>query len=116
MVKIQTALKNRIHNLLDRNHLKPPEKTNLFGAHGRAWMNRLSLKDPDHKLLKSDLDLLDTLRSHIRQTEKWVDEALKDNPYIELLKSLSGIGDLLAPLIALEIDTLERFGWEALLL
>jgi len=109
LVKIQTAVKNRIHNILDRNHLKPPLKTDLFGAHGRAWMNQVSLGDPDDKLLISDLDLLDTVRSHIRQTEKWVNEALKDNPYIDLLKTLPGIGPILAALIALEIDVLERF-------
>jgi len=109
LVKLQTALKNRIHNVLDRNHLKPPEKTDLFGSYGRAWMNALNLHDPDSKLLKSDLELLDTIRSHIRQTEKWIDEALKENLYIPILMTFPGVGKLLAALIALEIDTIERF-------
>jgi len=109
LVKLQTMLKNRIHNILDRNHLKPPEKSDLFGSFGRAWINGLSLRDPDGKLLKSDLGLLDTIRSHIRQTEKWIDEALKENLYIPILLTLPGVGKILAALIALEIDTLERF-------
>lgn len=109
LVKIQTAIKNRIHALVDRNHVKPPEKTDLFGAHGRAWLNVLTLPGPDGKLLKSDLELLDTLRSHIRQTEKWIEAELKANAYIPILESLPGVGKLLAALIALEIDTIERF-------
>lgn len=109
LVKVQTMLKNRIHNVLDRNHLKPPEKTELFGAHGRAWMNRLTLADPDGKLLKADLELLDVLRRQVRQTEKWINETLKENPYVPILLTLPGIGKILAPLIALEINTINRF-------
>lgn len=31
-------LKSRIHNVLDRNHLTQPERTDIFDSHGRAWM------------------------------------------------------------------------------
>ena len=113
LVKLQTALKNRVHNILDRNHLKPPQKTDLFGSHGRAWMNAVKLQQPDGNLLKSHLGLLDTVRSHIRATEKWIDEALQENPYIPILETLPGVGKLLAALIALEVDTVERFACAA---
>ena len=109
LVKLQTMIKNRTHALVDRNHVQPPERTDLFGAHGRAWLNALTLPDPDGKLLKSDLELLDTVRSHVRQTEKWIDVELKANADIPILESLPGIGKLLAALAALEIDTIERF-------
>ena len=109
LVKFRTALKNRIHALVDRNHVQPPEVTDLFGSHGRAWLNALTLPDPDGKLLKSDLELLDTARSHVRQTEKWIDAELKANAYIPILESMPGIGKLLAALIALEVDTIGRF-------
>lgn len=109
LVKVQTALKNRIHNLLDRNHLRAPERTDLFGASGRAWMNALELPEPDGKLLRSDLKLLDTIRGHIRETEKWIDQTLQDNPSIPILMSLPGVGKILAALIALEIDEICRF-------
>lgn len=109
LVKLQTMLKNRIHNVLDRNHLTRTETTDVFSAHGRAWMNALNLRDPDGKLLKADLELLDVLRAHIRQTEKWIDEALKENSYLPILMTFPGIGKTLAALIALEINTIERF-------
>lgn len=109
LVKLQTMLKNRVHNIIDRNHQKPPERTDLFGKHGRAWINALELREPDGKLLKADLELLDTLRAHIRQTEQWIDETLKANAYMPVLMSLPGVGKLLAAIIALEIDTVDRF-------
>lgn len=109
LVKLQTMLKNRIHNVLDRNHLTQPERTDIFVSHGRAWMNALDLRDPDGKLLKADLELLDTLRAHIRQTEKWIDEALKENAYLPILMTFPGVGKITAALIALEINTIERF-------
>ena len=109
LVKIQTMLKNSIHNLIDRNHLQVPEQADLFGSHGRAWMNAISLQDPDGKILKADLEILDTIQSHMRQTEKWIYETLSANPNLPILLSLPGIGKLFTALIALEIDTIERF-------
>ena len=109
LVKLQTSLKNRIHSVLDRQHLKPPETTDLFGSKGRAWINALSLPDPDGKLLTSDLELLDTHKSQIRQAEKWIDESLKENANVPILMTLPGVGKLLAALMALEVDTIERF-------
>lgn len=109
LVRLQTMIKNRVHSILDRNHLKPPARTDLFAGHGRAWMNALTLREPDDKLLKAHLALFDELRMGTRQTEKWVDAALKDNAMIPILESLPGVGKILAALIALEIDTINRF-------
>lgn len=109
LVKLQTMLKNRIHNVIDRNHLTPPDASDMFGARGRAWMNALDLRDPEGQLLRADLELLDTIKSHIRQTEKWIDATLKENPNIPILMTLPGVGKILAALIALEVDTIERF-------
>lgn len=109
LVQLQTSIKNRIHNILDRNHLEPPECSDLFGRRGRAWMNALSLPDPDGKLLPGDLELLDETKAHVRQTEQWIDEALQENAIIPILMTLPGVGKLLAALIALEIHTSERF-------
>lgn len=108
-VRCQSALKNRIHNLLDRNHAASPAVTDLFGRQGRAWLDALTLPEPDTRLLAQDLALLDTLRQHIRDTERWIQETLKDNALIPVLETLPGIGKLLAALIALEVDTVRRF-------
>lgn len=109
LVRLRTMIKNRIHSILDRNHLEMPVRTDIFGSHGRAWMNALTLREPDDRLLKMHLELLDSLRKPTRATEKWVEEALKYDPKIAILESLPGVGPILGALIALEIDTIERF-------
>jgi len=109
LVRLQVMIKNRIHSILDRNHLQPPARTDLFGSHGRAWMNALTLREPDDKLLKSHLELFDFARESTRKTEKWIDAALKNNAMIPILETLPGIGKIFAALIALEIDTIDRF-------
>jgi transposase len=108
-VQQQVMVKNRIHSIVDRNHVQPPARADLFAGHGRAWLNALELREPDNKLLKAHLSLYDELRVYTRQTEKWVDEALKDNKLIPILESFPGIGKILAALIAIEIDTIDRF-------
>jgi transposase len=109
LVQMQTALKNRVHSILDRNHQDPPELTDLFGGSGRAWLNGLILREPDEKILRADLALLDELRDHVKETERWVTSELKDNLLLPTLLSLPGIGKTFGALIALEIDTIDRF-------
>lgn len=109
LVRINVMIKNRVHSILDRNHVQPPARSDLFGGHGRAWMNALTLREPDNKLLKAHLALFDYFRADTRETEKWVDSELKDNRMIPILESLPGVGKILGALIALEIDTIDRF-------
>jgi len=109
LVRLQTMTKNRIHQLIDRNHVQRPKVKNLFGIAGRTFLKGLSLSLIDQKLLKDHLELLDTLHEHIRKTEVWIGKELKDNPYISILGSLPGFGKILSALAALEIDNINRF-------
>jgi len=109
LVNWQTRIKNRIHDLLDRRHVDVPPQSDLFGAMGLAWLKGLVLTGPDQHVLASQVKLFEEIRQQIRQTEKWVDEALKDHPLRPLLDSLPGVGKILGALMALEIDTIDRF-------
>ena len=101
--------KNRIHQFLDRNHVKIPNVTNLFSKTGRRFLNDLDLSGIDAKLLKDHLDILDELHEHIKKTEDWINEVLKDNPLISILDTLPGFGKIFSALAALEIDDVNRF-------
>lgn len=109
LVKVQTMLKNRIHILLDRNHAIPPKVSDLFGKRGTTWLEELRLSEPDGKLLRGDLELLDAVQLQIRHTERWIKQALKDDPQVPILESLPGVGPLLAAIISLEINDISRF-------
>lgn len=109
LVRLQTMTKNRIHQLIDRNHVKRPEVKNMFGVAGRTFLKGLSLSLIDQRLLKDHLELLDNLHQHIRKTEVWIKKELKDNPLIGILITLPGFGKILSSLAALEIDDINRF-------
>jgi len=109
LVRLQTMTKNRIHQLIDRNHIKRPKVKNIFGVAGRTFLKGLNLSPIDQELLKDHLELLDTLHEHIKKTEAWIEKELKDNPSISVLLSLPGFGKILSALAALEIDNIDRF-------
>lgn len=109
LIRQRTGIKNRVHAILDRNHLTPPEVSDLFGTLGKAWMASLKLRAPDDLLLEAHLDLFAAVQGQVRETERWIDGALKEHPDLGLLMSFPGIGKLLGALIALEIDGIERF-------
>ena len=113
LVKLQTMIKNRIYQLIDRNHIETPNVTNLFGKTGRRFLNDLNLSGIDQKLLKDHLEILDEIHRHIKKTEAWIDEMLKDNPLIAILDTLPGFGKIFSALAALEIDDMNRFPTKA---
>jgi len=109
LVRLQTMTKNRIHQLVDRNHVKMPTVKNIFGVAGRTFLEGLNLPLIDQELLKDHLRLLDTLHEHIKKTEAWIGKELKNNHLMDILITLPGFGKVLSALAALEIDDINRF-------
>ena len=109
LVQEQTRVKNRIHNILDRNHVPTPPIKNIFGKEGASWLRKVELPEIDANVLKSHLDLLEEIKPRIRETEKWIKTTLKAHPYMPILQSFPGIGEFLSALITLEINNIDRF-------
>ncbi len=109
LVRLRTMLKNRIHAHLDRHHVVPPPVSDLFGKRGRDYLSKVELPAPAQQLLRQQLRLLETLGLEIRETEKLLANALNGDRRVELLRTIPGLGALLATVIALEIDRVDRF-------
>jgi transposase len=109
LVELKTRIKNRIHNIIDRNHAGPPPAADLFGKAGRRFMDQLHLPSPDDRLLKAHLELLDLVQSQIGRSEEWIDEALDQRPDVAIMRTLPGVGMILSAVVALEIDDIHRF-------
>jgi len=109
LVKLQTMTKNRIHQIIDRNHIQTPPVTDIFGSRGKTFLKSVVLPEPDNRILKMDLELLDNLKNYIKETEKWIDEFLKENHYMFLLNTVPGFGKIFSALTALEIHNITRF-------
>jgi transposase len=109
LIRLRTMTKNRISQIIDRNHVQLPEVKYLYGSTGEKFMNSLQLSEIDGQLLESHRKLLDTLTKYIAQTEKWIQEEFKDDPMITILDSLPGFGKIFSALITLEVNDINRF-------
>jgi transposase len=81
---MRTSLKNRIHSTLAKYALSPEDGAELFSKRGRAWL--------DSSLSRLPPETGRCLSQHL-----------------QLLKSLPGVGDILAIVINLEAGAIARF-------
>lgn len=109
LVRLRTMVKNRIQVLLDRLHLPKPAVTDLFGKAGTNYLRKLLIDGPDGKLLSEDLELLELLNRLIRETEGEIRIFLAEDQRITLARTIPGLGEILAALVTLEIDAIDRF-------
>jgi transposase len=110
LVRMRTRLKNRIHVLLDRRHVPPPPVTDVFGKQGTAYLRKLNLSGVDGEILRENLELLKALDTLIKEAEQEIKRLVGDDPRVMLLRSIPGLGPILAVVVALEIDDINRFG------
>lgn len=109
LVRMRTRVKNRIHVLLDRLHLPLPVLSDLFGKRGTQYLRKLKLSGIDGWILRQDLDLLELLNQLLKEAEKEIEALLGEDPRIQGLRTIPGLGPILAAVIALEIDEIKRF-------
>jgi transposase len=110
LVRTRTRLKNRIHVLLDRLHVPLPAVTDLFGKRGTEYLRKLTLPEINGEILREDLELLDVLNQLIRDSERELHQLAQSDPRVKRLLTVPGVGPILALVVALEIEDIERFG------
>jgi transposase len=111
MVKVRTQFKNRIHAILSKYAISIDGVSDIFGKQGRIMINHAiqELPPETRQSVQEQLQLLDQVSGQIEQTEDHIRQVVKVSPLMQLIKSLPGVGDILAIVIALEIGTVERF-------
>jgi transposase len=109
--KLRTALKNRIHATLAKYGLATTEHSDIFVGAGRAWLGTaLSRLPPETRgCLAQELEALDSLQLQIAHLEKRIRGRVVLTPSIQVLKTLPGVGDILATVIEREIGSIDRF-------
>ncbi len=108
LVRLQTGVKNRVQAILHRLGILHPF-SDLFGKSGRAFLEKLDLPEASQAVLDGYLRLLDHLREEIQQVEQWMRRNLPEDEVVRWLKTLPGIGVILAHVIRAEIGQIERF-------
>jgi len=109
-VRQRTMLRNRIHRLLGAQHeVKLPQCSDLFGRKGLNFLEKLELPAPASLLLTQQLALLKQLAVRIHEDEKALEGLLQETPALNSVRSLPGMGPILAAVVVSEIDGIERF-------
>lgn len=104
----RTSLKNRIHaTLITFGHTVAA--TDLFGRRGRELLAALALPEPWATTLDRSLARLDALQAEIGGCEAELARLGADHEYVPLLRTVPGVGPILAYAIAAEIGDIGRF-------
>ena len=85
--------------------------SDIFGVKGRVQLKEVIKELPfeTRQSVEEQLILLDQVSGQIEKIEKHMREVVKATPMMQLIKSLPGVGDILAIVIALEIGDINRF-------
>lgn len=109
LVRIRSAIKNRIHAFLDREGIFPPPFTDLFGGKGLLFLKKLELP----KILRQNLDgylaLLEQFNRLIKEASIRIRQSVKKQPQAKLLMTIPGISYLTSHLLLAEIGDISRF-------
>jgi transposase len=116
-VQLRTRVKNRIHDLIDRQHESIRETavsfSDLFGKKGMTWLKGLDLGHPGGALLSQLLAAYDALVVQVKQSDRLVAELFAADPDCKLLATAPGIGPFFAVLTKTEVGNIDRFSGSA---
>lgn len=109
LVHLRGGMKNRVQAILHRQGVLH-DFSDLFGKGGRAFLKKLVLPSAGRAVLDGWLAQIDLLNAHLAELEAWMTQHLEEDEIVRLLKTIPGIGLILAHVIRSEIGQLvERF-------
>ena len=106
LLKMRVEVKNRIHALLDKYELT---HTDLFGKQGLEWLRSLQLATPDHEILQSSLQVMETLNEQIRSMDIQIAKDATTEDKAKLLMTMPGVDYYAAMVLLSEIGDVHRF-------
>ena len=111
LVSQRTAAKNRMHSILHRHNLTPPQG-DPFAPNNQAWWNDLKLPASEKLRLKQDMSIINYLSPLIDETEdelKRLSTSPHWAPLVPFLLQITGVGLVSAMTILSAIGDIHRF-------
>ncbi len=108
IARLATQAKNRLHALLQRHHLAPPEG-NPFRTDQTAWWLALPLGKLEKSNLQSDLDTLHFAESQLARLTSMMKEIGAQDDQVTHLVHLPGFGVITAVTVLAAIGDIHRF-------
>ncbi len=108
LIQMRVDIKNRIHALLDKHELTHTY-TDLFGKGGLEWLRGLQLPTPDQEILRSSLQIVETLTDQIRSMDIQIAKDATSEEKAKLLMTMPGVDYYAAMVLLSEIGDVHRF-------
>jgi len=109
LVQIRTRVKNHLLALLARRNLRAHCGQSWLSVRGRQELERLSLGETPGRIVENCRKLLQLLDDQIRGLEIALIERFHDDPHVQRLQTIPGIGRFLATLLVIELGDIRRF-------
>jgi len=107
--RLTTQAKNRLHAVLHRRQILPPQQGDLFAPAQADWWRSLPLGPIEKALVQADLDTLEFGRKQIEQLEASLNQRAAQEERLPLLVQLPGVSVLTALTILAAIGDITRF-------
>jgi transposase len=110
LIRQRTQAKNRIHAVLAGYNLASPI-SDLFGQVGREYLEDAvkKVRPSAQRVIEDNLDLVDYLDTQIQALEVNVPMTVEQERDVRLMKSMPGVGQIVATTIVAEIGDIQRF-------
>jgi transposase len=112
-VRQRTAIRNRIHCLIDgqREEIREGARyfSDLFGKKGRAWLKELKLSGAASEALEELLDQEERCGNKVKKSDKQVKEFFESDQDCKRIETIPGFGVFLTVLAKVEIGAIDRF-------
>ena len=108
LTRMRVEIKNRIHALLDKHELSYTY-TDLFGKQGLEWLRSLQLPTTDQQILRTSLQVADTLTEQIREMDIQIAKDATSEEKAKLLMTMPGVDYYAAMVLLSEIGDVHRF-------
>ena len=100
--------KNRITAMLQERD-EHFEGSDVFGKRGRTWLARRPFEDAARLRVDQLLASIDLHAAQIAEVEDAIEKLVMHDPFVELLRTIPGVGPLLSATIRAEAGDLRRF-------
>jgi transposase len=108
LTRMRSALKQRVGAILAKNGVPRPY-SDLFGPSGLRFLEELELRESPRRRLDSTLTLIADFTREIELTTREIDARADEDPYVEVLCRIRGVGRYIAMLVIAEVGDIGRF-------
>jgi transposase len=109
LVWLRSVVRNRLHALLARRNLQPTSGKSWLTQRGQRELQQLPLTEAPSRIREDCAALLPTLDAQIRRLDAELVTRWGQDPRVQRLTTIPGIGPFIAIVLALELGDIHRF-------